>query len=468
MNAESPICPICSKPRNPNVSSPHGHCNGHARPNLGSTSKQRLDAIRSANPSANPKPGDGPPAPGPKEQLDALPTPGWAAPPAANTGVSLKEQLDAIPGPGGSSSLKGQLDAIPSPGAGAQPASSSLKDQLDAIPGPAAAPAMKGQLDAIPTPSALKGGAPTGGGLLGRKKTTASADISSLKGIAKQEPVSAPGAGISKSALDAIPAPGSGGGQAGYSKDVLDSIPTPGAGATAADTGAGARISKTALDAIPSPGAGAASAGIPKDLLDSIPTPGSGAGIPKDALDAIPSPGMGHHAEAPSSQGGAGLADQLDAIPTPRAAGGGGARTDGEVPQWMKNFEQHQSSISASISPTQSSRPQGGYAQQGSQGGEHYGSAPNAVPDSYRSPIQRGNGSEGPPENSPYTTIIGVVILVCIVVVGIMMAVKPTANLSTPSNSSTPSIPSSTSSPSSTSNPSTPGALPGSVPLSSP
>lgn len=202
---------------------------------------------------------------------------------------------------------------------------------------------------------------------------------------------------------------------------------------------------KALLDAIPSPGGGGAqppaapkpaapSAASLKDQLDAIPEPGSGkptdSGVGmslKDQLDAIPDPGSRASGARPVVEGGrkddtpewmknydnarakmaapgavsddAAIRDQLDNIPAPGGGGGGGAPAagaDGEVPQWMKNYQSHQSANQ-------------------SRGG------PMPNPDSY---VPRG---DAPPAagGGSFQMIAVLLVVLCIAFVGFLMMQKP-------------------------------------------
>lgn len=232
-----------------------------------------------------------------------------------------------------------------------------------------------------------------------------------------------------KEQLDAIPTPGTAdGGAAPAAEAPAAEAPKRGPGSILGrKTNPGAEDMKGALDAIPTPGegggAGPGLGAVSKDALDAIPTPGGGgspadAGIPKSALDAIPSPGAGGN-----------MAAQLDSIPAPGAGAGPAEQNPpGEVPQWMKNFEQHQASISASQyggggggggreTQSQYGAPASGYG-----GGGYGGPAPDSVPQSYGA--SRG-GADAPPQSGGYTMIIGIVILACIIMFGYLMISKP-------------------------------------------
>lgn len=341
MTAET--CQICGKTKNVNAV---GHCQGHDNP---SSSKQRLDAIRSAGASGRSVVTESP-------------------------GLSLKEQLDAIPAP--SSAGQGHSAPASAPPVGA-------------------------------------GGVKKGpGSILGRKTGAGTEDISNLK-----------------SQLDAIPAPASGGVNPEVaSKDLLDAIPTPRSGGRA-----------------PEPNF--------RKSSDSIP-----------AVTPAPSP----------AGGGSSLLDQLNAIPTPSVSGagpqpGGASKPTGEVPEWMRNFEKHQSAISESIvqgGQQSAANYGGGY---GGGGSGAYGS-PDTVPASYGA--SRG-GAEEPPQGSAYTMVIGIVILICIAMFGYLMISKPAPSVMPSTDSSTSSSPPPVTTPVQSTpfnaNPTPaptpmPGAVPGTVP----
>lgn len=186
------------------------------------------------------------------------------------------------------------------------------------------------------------------------------------------------------------------------------------------ESGAGDDL-KALLDAIPSPGdaksapkpaATAEPAGLSlKDQLDAIPDPGSGASGVRPAYE-----GGGRKDDTPewmknydnarkSSTAGApgavsndsAIRNQLDSIPAP--GGGGGAPpagADGEVPQWMKNYQSHQSA--------------------GQAGG---GPLPN--PDSY---VPRGDAPPATGGGSMQMIAILLVVL-CIAFVGFLITNKP-------------------------------------------
>lgn len=305
--------------------------------------------------------------------------------------TSSKQRLDAIRGAGAGGRSPVLTDQAPG---------LSLKEQLDAIPAPSGSSA-----PAAPSapPVGAAGNKKGPGSILGRKTGAGTEDISALK-----------------NQLDAIPSPGAGVSDGSVSKDLLDSIPTPGSGGRPA-----ANISPSALDSIPTPGSGGRpAASVSSSALDSIPTPGGGGAAPVS---------------------GASLLDQLNSIPTPSSTGSHPMpdKPAGEVPEWMKNFEKHQSAISTSIAG-QGGQPSGGFG-----GGGGY-SSPDAVPASYNS--SRGGG-EAPPQGSAYTMVIGIVILICIVMFGYLMISKPAPSVmpsdpsmttpasSMPSTSPMPAIP---------------------------
>lgn len=310
---------------------------------------------------------------------------------------SSKQRLDAIRGAGAAGRSPVMTEEAPG---------LSLKEQLDAIPAPSgSAPPSAPSSPPVGAAGNKKGP----GSILGRKTGAGTEDLSALK-----------------SQLDAIPAPGSAApADGGVSKDILDSIPTPGSGGARP----AANISASALDAIPTPGSGGArpAANISASTLDAIPTPGSGAAPTAPVVN------------------GATLLEQLNSIPTPSASGPTHAAPEkpaGEVPEWMRNFEKHQSSISASIAQ------QGGQAQGGGYGNSGAYSTPDAVPASYGA--SRG-GADAPPQGSAYTMVIGIVILICICMFGYLMVSKPApsvmptdSSMTTPA-SSMPSTPTPTS-----------------------
>lgn len=305
---------------------------------------------------------------------------------------------------------------------------SSSKQRLDAIRavGPAQrAPvspdlSLKEQLDAIPSPGSASEttGGGGGGGLGLRKQPDATSNILGRKTNSGTDDL--------KNQLNAIPTPGSGAGapatapaaSGGFDPSALDSIPTPGSGVRAPA-------------AAPSPAPAEASGGFDPSALDSIPTPGSGgrapspvpspapaaasAGFDPSALDAIPTPGAGGGVSAspsapasPASPAGGGFDPSLlDSIPTPSAAARPGVdKPTGEVPQWQKNFEAHQASISTS--------------KFGGQGDGGYEPAP--MPQSYGA--SRG-GDAPPPQGSTYNMIIALVVIICIAMFGYLMIAKP-------------------------------------------
>ncbi len=313
--------------------------------------------------------------------------------------------------------------------------------------------------------------------------TSSKQNLDAIRGASGRAPVmtEAPAPGLSlKEQLDAIPAPSAAGGP-----PAAPAAAAPPLGATGAKKGPGSILGrktgagaddisslKNQLDAIPAPGSGAQpQTVIPKDLLDSIPTPGSGGGaarpeatISKSALDAIPAPGERAAASSPAAPiTGASLADQLNSIPTPSvvAAAGGGDKPAGEVPEWMRNFEKHQSAISASITTPGGQQPAGFGGGGGYGGAAPGGYAPDAVAPSYGS----SRGGEAPPQGSTYNMIIGVVIIICLAMFGYLMISKPAPPVMPDSSTPTTSTPVST--PVQTSTPVTaPPVIPsGSVPV---
>jgi hypothetical protein len=321
--------------------------------------------------------------------------------------TSSKQNLDAIRGASGRAPV---MTEAPAPGL-------SLKEQLDAIPapaaagGPPAAPAASAPAAAAAPPLGTAGAKKGPGAILGRKTGAGTDDISALK-----------------NQLDAIPAPGS-----GASPQTV----------------------------------------VPKDLLDSIPTPGSGGGaarpeatVSKSALDAIPAPGERPAAPAAAAPiSGASLAEQLNSIPTPSvvAAPGGGDKPAGEVPEWMRNFEKHQSAISASIATP------GGQQPAGFGGGGYGGAAPDGyTPDAVAPSYGSSRGGEAPPQGSTYNMIIGVVIIICLAMFGYLMISKPAPPVmpdgSTPTTSTPVSTPVPTSTPVTTPPVVPSGSVPGAAP----
>lgn len=279
----------------------------------------------------------------------------------------------------------------------------SSKQRLDAIRavGPAQrAPvspdlSLKDQLDAIPSPGSSSETTGGGGGLGLRKQPDATSNILGRK--------TNPGTEDLKNQLDAIPTPGAFSAAAAaagsFDPSALDSIPTPSSGGKAPT-------------AAPSPAPAAASGGFDPSALDSIPTPGAGGGA----------------SASPASPAGGGFDPSLlDSIPTPStAARPGGGKPTGEVPQWQKNFEAHQASISTSKFGGQDAG--GGYE-------------PAPMPQSYGA--SRG-GDAPPPQGSTYNMIIALVIIICLAMFGYLMIAKPepakvpdeaTTTSSTPSTS---------------------------------
>lgn len=206
-------------------------------------------------------------------------------------------------------------------------------------------------------------------------------------------------------------------------KALLDAIPTPGGGEKPA-----AAAPKPAAPPAPEP------AGLSlKEQLDAIPDPGSGASGVRPAPEARKEDTpewMKNYDKARSSNVGAGagapgavsddasIRNQLDNIPTPGGGGGGApAPGDGEVPQWMKNYQSHQSAGQARGGPM-----------------------PN--PDSY---VPRG---DAPPAagGGSFQMIAVLLVVICIAFVGFLMMQKPAPpnfdNAGSPPSSAAPGMPS--------------------------
>lgn len=189
------------------------------------------------------------------------------------------------------------------------------------------------------------------------------------------------------------------------------------AGHSSESAGAGDDL-KALLDAIPAPGdakpaskpvAAAEPAGLSlKDQLDAIPDPGSGASGVRPALeggrkDDTPE-WMKNYDNARSKMAAPGavsddaaIRNQLGGIPTPGGSGGAPpAGADGEVPQWMRNYQSHQSAGQARGGPLPS-------------------------PDSY---VPRG---DAPPAvgGGSFQMIAILLVVLCIAFVGFLMTNKP-------------------------------------------
>jgi hypothetical protein len=155
-----------------------------------------------------------------------------------------------------------------------------------------------------------------------------------------------------------------------------------------------------------------------RDQLDSIPDPGSGASSvrPAPAAKEETPQWMKNYDNARSSLTGAPDAvtdvygldrSSLESIPTPGAGGAAAPGGDGEVPQWMKNFQSHQSAATSSGGPL-----------------------PN--PDSY---VPRG---DAPPTNNSFQMIAVVFLVITALAVGYLIQNgKPldTTQLEPPSSS---------------------------------
>lgn len=205
-------------------------------------------------------------------------------------------------------------------------------------------------------------------------------------------------------------------------KALLDAIPTPG------DKPAAASETKSAAPKPTAPAPEPVGLSL-KEQLDAIPDPGSGAsGVrpsPEARRDDTPE-WMKNYDKARSSNAGAGapgavsddasIRNQLDSIPAP---GGGGAPApgDGEVPQWMKNYQSHQSAGQARGGPMPNPDP---YVPRGD--------APPAA----------GGGS--------FQMIAVLLVVICIAFVGFLMMQKPAPpnfdNAGNPSSSTAPGMPS--------------------------
>ncbi len=178
-----------------------------------------------------------------------------------------------------------------------------------------------------------------------------------------------------------------------------------------------------------------------KDQLDAIPTPSKVANsTPGSLAGGVSSRATGQNlgaVGAPFSGGGprasTSRAPQMSAggEPTAAAATGAGAapsQQTGEVPQWMRNFQDHQSSIMPASGSSVSA---------GAQSPASYGSGtPSATP-SYNS---AGSGYEPPAQGSGYAVMIGSVIFICVIMFVYMMMNKPQASPVTAPTSSSSSV----------------------------
>ncbi len=178
-----------------------------------------------------------------------------------------------------------------------------------------------------------------------------------------------------------------------------------------------------------------------KDQLDAIPTPskvansGPGslaAGVSSRAtgqnLGALGAPFPGGGPRASTSR-----APQLSQNGEPALGAGSGAapvpapmQQTGEVPQWMRNFQDHQSSIMPTAGAPASQSP-----------ASYGGGAPSATP-SY-SPTS--SSFDPPAQSSGYAVMIGSVIFICVIMFVYMMMNKPqAASLTTPSSATGSSV----------------------------
>ena len=176
-----------------------------------------------------------------------------------------------------------------------------------------------------------------------------------------------------------------------------------------------------------------------KDQLDAIPTPSKVANsAPGSLAGGVSSRATGQNlgaVGAPSSGGGprasTSRAPQMSAGGEPAPATGAGAAPSpqtGDVPQWMRNFQDHQSSIMPASGSSVSA---------GAQSPASYGSgAPSATP-SYNS---ASSGYEPPAQGSGYAVMIGSVIFICVIMFVYMMMNKPQASPVTSPTSSGSSV----------------------------
>ncbi|MDX1989182.1 MAG: hypothetical protein SFV17_21025 [Candidatus Obscuribacter sp.] len=178
-----------------------------------------------------------------------------------------------------------------------------------------------------------------------------------------------------------------------------------------------------------------------KDQLDAIPTPSSVANSAPGSLAAgVSSRVTGQNlgaVGAPFPDGGprssTSRAPQLSQNGEPALGPGTGAapvpapmQQTGDVPQWMRNFQDHQSSIMpTAVAPAAQSHSSYG------------GGAPSVTPN--YSPTS--SSFDPPAQGSGYAVMIGSVIFICVIMFVYMMMNKPqSASLTTPASSNGSSV----------------------------
>jgi len=176
-----------------------------------------------------------------------------------------------------------------------------------------------------------------------------------------------------------------------------------------------------------------------KDQLDAIPTPSK---LANPAPGASPVAGAG--AGAPIGQSASTTrAPQMApnmAAQDPAAMGGApAAQAGGEVPEWMRKFQAHQSEIMPA------------------QGGSSSGGIGNNASLPTSNPWSSSNSSTDlPAQSSSYTVMIGAIVLICVIMFAYMMMNKPPA-------ATLPTTSSPTSTPTAAPTSAVPGSAPGAV-----